>query len=127
MPARRRNVENKKINVLFCSTLIIVLAGFIFLIKDFNARRANDFKEYTASVTNLIKRDNNKIKILYNQLMAQQKELIVQQKENAILRNTLAETRNGLDALTKKLIQPMPVAAVTSIPAPASASAVATK
>jgi len=100
-PSRRRNVENKKINVPFYLAVIIFLVLTIMLIKDFKAQRANDFERYLTDITNIVNRDNHKIKILFNQLAAQQ-------KENEDLKNTLAQTKNDLDSLSKKLAQPAP-------------------
>ena len=98
-------MENKKINVSFYLAVIFFLVLFIILIKDFKAQRANDFKRYAADITNIVNRDNYEIKILFNQLA-------VGKKENADLKNTLADTRNALDALSKRLAQPaLPVAA----------------
>jgi septal ring factor EnvC (AmiA/AmiB activator) len=105
-------VENKKIDVLFGLVVIAFLVVTIILIKEYKAQRSNDLGEYKAVLSSIVRQKNNKIKILSNQLMAQQ-------KENEDLKNTLAETRNDLDSLSKKLAQPVPVAAV---PAPAAAA-----
>ncbi len=94
-------MENKKINVSFYLVVIFFLVLIIILIKDFKAQRANDFKRCVAGITNIVNRDNYKIKILFNQLA-------VEKKENVNLKNTLADTRNALDALSKKLTQPAP-------------------
>ena len=107
-------MENKKIDVLFGVVVIAFLVVTFILIKDFNARRANDFKEYAATLTNIVRQKDIKLKILFNQLAAKQ-------KENEGLKNTLAATRNDLDALSKKLAQPTPVAA-PAVPAPATAT-----
>lgn len=97
-------MENKKIDVLFGVVIIAFLVVTIILIKDFNARRTNDFKEYTATITNIVKLKNDKIRILYNRL-------IMEQKENQDLRSTLSETRNDLEGLSKRLAPSAPVAA----------------
>jgi 5-bromo-4-chloroindolyl phosphate hydrolysis protein len=97
-------VENQKINVLFYTSVIIFLAVCMILIKEFNVRRANDFKEYTYSVVTIVKRDNDRMKALYNELAAEQ-------KENEYLRSTLTDTRNALDNIGKKLSQPAPATA----------------
>jgi len=104
-------VENKRIDVLFGIVVIGFLVVTLVLVKDFNARRAGDFKEYVATITNIVKLKNNKIRMLSNML-------ITKEKQNADLENTLTDTRNALDALSKKLVQPAPVAA----PAPAVAT-----
>ena len=123
-------LEAKKANVLFYSTVIIFLTLVVVLIKNFDLRRANDYKEYVVILTNVVNRDNDKIRFLYGQLVAQQKVLIAQQKENDGLRNVLTETRNDLDALSNKFAKPIATAAPDSIPAPATtplAAASATK
>lgn len=109
-------MENKKIDVVFCVILIVFLVMTVFLIKDFNAKRASDFKAYANTVTNVMKQSNEKIRSLYSQLVAEQ-------KENQDLRNTLADTRNSLDGLSKKLAQP----ALVAVPVGVSAAAVTTK
>ncbi len=122
---RRRIVETRKIDVLFGLAVIGFLVVTIILIKDFNYERSNDLKEYQATLTNIVMQKNNKIKLLANRLM-------MEQKENEDLKNTLSETRNDLEALSKKLAQPAPVAVsapVVSAPAvsaPAVSAPVAT-
>ena len=111
-------MENKKISLSFGIVVIAFLAIFYILIKDFNTRRLNDYKEYAATITNIINQKNNKIRVLYSRL-------VVEQKANEDLKNTLAETRNSLDALSKKLAQPA-VVAVVPVNAPASATATVT-
>jgi len=97
-------VENKKIDVLFGLAAIAFLVVTFILIKEFNAQRVNDYKEYTATITHLVNMKNNKIRVLANLL-------VIKEKENEDLKNTLTETRNGLEGLTKKLAQPASVAA----------------
>jgi len=92
MNKRRRRVEKKKINLPFYLVVIVFLVFIIILINDFKAQRANDYKVYKTVVANIIKMENDRIRILA--------------KENADLKNTLANTRNELDALSKKLAQP---------------------
>jgi hypothetical protein len=106
-------VENKKIDVLFGLVVIAFLVVTIILIKDFKSQRVNDFNDYRMTLTNIVKQKNDRIKMLSNQLMAQR-------KENQDLKNTLAQTRNDLDSISKKLAQPV-------VPAPASAPALAAK
>ena len=116
-------MENKKISLSFGIVVIAFLVIFYILIKDFNTRRLNDFKEYAASITNVVNQKNNKLRVLYNRLVAVQ-------KENQDLKNTLSETRNSLDMLSKKLAQPAAVVAVPAsqpVPATATTPAVATK
>ena len=95
-------MENKKINLLFNLIVIFFLALTFILIRDLNANRAIDYKEYAVVVAKIVKDKNMKIRILYSQLVAKE-------KENIDLKNTLAETRNGLDVLSKKLTQPAAV------------------
>jgi regulatory protein YycI of two-component signal transduction system YycFG len=113
-------VENKKIDVLFGVVVIAFLVVTIFLIKDFNAKRTNDYKEYAATVANIVKQKNDKIKIFSGLLAAKQ-------KENDDLKNTLSETRNALESISKKLAQPVAAAAPASVPAPTPTPATATK
>ena len=108
-------MENKKINVLFYLLVIFFFAVFAILITDLNAKRAVEFKEYAVSITKIVKQKNNKISILYRLLLAKE-------KENEDLKNTLAETRNDLDALSKKLALPVTAATPASAPAPAGAT-----
>ena len=103
-------MQNKKIDPLFGITVIVFLVLMIILIKDFNAKRASDYKEYSADIANIVRMKNNKIRVLSS-------ELIVKQSENADLENTLSQTRNDLDALSKKLAQPVVVTTVASAPA----------
>ena len=107
---RRVSVENKKIDVLFGLVVIAFLVVTIMLINDFRLQRVNDFNDYKAFLINLEHQKNNKIKLLSNQLA-------VVEKENADLKNTLAQTRNDLDSLSKKLIQPASTSAPVSAPA----------
>lgn len=109
-------MENKKIDVLFGIVVIAFLVVTIVLLQDFKYKRANDFKGYAATLTSIVKQKNNKIIVLANRLRALQ-------KENMDLKNTLAETRNDLDSLSKKLVQPAPAAAPVAAPAPATAPA----
>jgi regulatory protein YycI of two-component signal transduction system YycFG len=107
---RRNGVENKKIDPLFGITVIAFLLVTIVLIKDFNTRRVNDYKEYSADIASIVRLKNNKIKILAHLLAAKT-------KENADLRTTLSDTRNALDALSKKLVQPVAVSNPANPPA----------
>ena len=104
-------METRKVDVLFGLVVIAFLAVTIILIKEMNYKRANDFKEYTTVLSNIVKQKNNKIKIIARQLLAEQ-------KENQDLKSTLEDTRNALDGLSKKLAQQPPVAAPVSAPAP---------
>lgn len=107
-------MENKKIGLSFGIVAVAFLVIIYMLVKDFNNRRANDYADYVASITNLVKQKNDKIKIIA-------RRLAVEQKENEDLKNTLADTRNNLDALSKKLAQ-----SAAPVVAPASASIVTT-
>jgi len=102
-------VENKKIDTLFGLVVIAFLVVFIFLMDDINAKRANNLREYTATVTNIINLKNNKIRVLSYQLEEKQ-------KENNDLKNTLADTRNSLESLSKKLAQPTSAGVSTPVP-----------
>ena len=104
-------MENKKIDVLFGLVVVAFLVVTIILIKDFRSQRSNDFNEYKAFLVNIVHQKNNKIKVL-------SKQLVAKQKENDDLKNTLAETRNDLENLSKKLAQPVVVSAPASMPAP---------
>ncbi len=95
-------MENKKIDVVFGLLVIAFLLIVIIVIKDINAKRTNDHKEYMATVTNIVKQKNTKIKVLGDQLAAKQKEI-------DDLKNTLAQTKNSLESLSDKLTPPVPV------------------
>jgi hypothetical protein len=73
-------VENKKINVLFYLVVIFFLAVVFILTKDLNIQRANDYKVYRVAVANIVRMENDRIKILA--------------EENVDLKNTLADSRN---------------------------------
>lgn len=92
------DVETKKVDILFGVVVIAFLAVTFILIKEINYRRTNDFKEYSDTLSYIVKQKNNKIKVLAH-------ELLSEQKNNQDLKNTLEDTRNSLDALTKKLAQ----------------------
>lgn|GEM_PF-2344409 len=108
-------MENKRINVVFYLVVTFFFAVFAILITDLNAKRAVEFRSYAVTITNIVKQKNNKIRVLYRLLIAKE-------KENEDLKNTLAETRNDLDALSKKLSLPVPAEAPASAPAPAAAT-----
>jgi septal ring factor EnvC (AmiA/AmiB activator) len=105
-------VEGKKINLSFGIVVITILAMFYIILKDFNNRRLNDYKSYISSITNIVKQKNNKIRELASQLAVEQTVI-------DDLKNTLAETRNGLDNLSKKIAQQAPAGVPTPVPAPA--------
>jgi hypothetical protein len=107
-------VETRKIDVLFGLVVIAFLAVTLILIKEFNYRRANDFKGYSVTLSNIVKQKNNKIKVLAHRLFEEQ-------KENQGLKNTLMAARNGLDALTKRLAQQASVATPANEPVPVAA------
>jgi hypothetical protein len=108
-------VENKRINVVFYLVVTFFFAVFAILITDLNAKRALEYKEYAVSITHIVKQKNDKIRFLFRLLMAKE-------RENEDLKNTLAETRNDLDALSKKLAQPVPAPVPAGAPAPAAAA-----
>jgi uncharacterized protein YhaN len=103
-------VENKKIDVLFGVVVIAFLVVTFILIKDFKSQRSNDYKEFKAIVSNIVRMKNSKLKVLSNELAAEQ-------KENQGLKDTLAQTRNALDILSKQLA--VPVTAPAGAPAAA--------
>jgi 5-bromo-4-chloroindolyl phosphate hydrolysis protein len=88
-------MENKRINVLFCLVLLFFIALSFILIRGFNARRANDINDLIL-ISQRIKLKNVQIRMLYNQL-------VIARKENATLKTALQETKNDLDALSKRL------------------------
>ena len=100
------NVENKKIDVLFGLVVIAFLSVTILLIKEFKSQ--SDYKEYTSDLTAIIIQKNDRVRILSTRLANVE-------KENQDLRNTLTETRNSLDSLGKKLVEPP--AAAPAVPA----------
>ena len=108
-------MANKTIDILFVVVVITFLAVTLILMKDYNEQSANDFKDHTATLTNIVRQKNDKIKSISEQLMTEV-------KQNEDLRNTLTETRNSLESLSKKLTQPaVPVVAAPAVPVAASA------
>lgn len=105
---RGLNMENqKKIDTLFGLFVIAFLVVTIFVVNDFNAKRFNDQKEYVAGLAALIQSKNDKIIIL-------SKRLAEKQREYDSLQKALVDTRNNLEALSKKLPEPsVPPAAAT--------------
>ena len=99
-----------KPNVLFYTTLVIFLILTFVMVEYSNFKRANDYQKYLVILSNVVTRDNDKMKYLYGQLVAQHNALMMLQKENEGLRDALTETRNGLDALSKKFAQPLAMA-----------------
>lgn len=108
-------METKKTNLLFYLVVLFFFLVIYILIRDLNAKRAVEYRDFAVSITNIVKEKNNKIRVLYRLLVAKE-------KENQDLTNTLAETRNDLDALSKKLAMPVPAAVPASAPAPAAAA-----
>ena len=97
--------------------VLFFLALTFILIRDLNAKRANDYQDFSVIIAKIVREKNDKIREL-------SRELIAKQNENAALNNTLAQTRNDLDGLTKKLSQPpTPPALPVSAPAPAGTAA----
>jgi len=107
-------VETRRIDILFGMVVIAFLVVTLTLIKEVNYRRANDYKEYAATLSSIVKQKNNKIKVIAHRLFEEQ-------KENEALKNALAGIRNDVDALNKKLTQQAPVIAPTSVSIPAVA------
>lgn len=89
-------MDNKRINVLFCLVLIFFLALTFILMRAYDTRRINDFKDLVY-ISKIIKEKNNKIRMLY--------------QENIVLKQTLVQTRNQLEAISQRLGQPIAVAA----------------
>ena len=100
----------KKNDILFVAIAIILLTVTIFLFKGFTSQIISDFDNYSVTITNITKLKSVKIQSLSDQLAAKE-------KENQDLRNTLADTRNQLENLTKKLT--LPTAAGVAVSAPA--------
>lgn len=109
-------METKKTSVLFGVVVIGFLLVISVLIKNFNVKRVNDFKAYASTITKIVVLNNDRIKILSDQLAALE-------RENDDLRGTLTNTRNDLDTLSKKLAQASPVIVPTNLPATATAPA----
>ena len=108
-------MENKKINVIFGLIIIIFIAFYIVMIKDFDAQRVRDLKYYSTAINNIIIDKNIVIGRISNQLVRQE-------KENQDLRNYLSDTRNALESLSKKLVQPVAGTAPASEPLPVAAA-----
>ncbi len=89
--------------MLFSVAVIVFFVVTIILIRDFNIKRTNDYKAYSAAILNIVQQKNNTIRVLSN-LLAEK------EKENANLKDSLSDTRNTIDALSKRLAHPAPVA-----------------
>ena len=108
-------METRRIDILFGLVVIAFLVVTLTLIKEVNYRRANDYKEYAATLSSIVKQKNNKIKVIAQRLFEEQ-------KENEVLKNALTAIRNDVDVLNKKLAQQAPVIAHTSVSIPAVAT-----
>jgi len=99
--------DQKKINTIFGVVVIAFLAVSVVIINDFDQKRLNDEKESVASLVNLVHLKNNKIIMLSRQLAQKQKDYDSLQK-------TLMDTRNNLEALSKKMPETnLPAASAT--------------
>ncbi|MBF0510920.1 MAG: hypothetical protein HQL13_01185 [Candidatus Omnitrophica bacterium] len=92
-------MENKKVNVSVGIIVIVLLLLFCVLSNVFYSSKVSTLKEYTAVMAQLIKENINTIKSLSD-------KLAVKEKENQDLKNTLANTRNALEALSNKFAKP---------------------
>jgi len=99
--------DQKKINTIFGVVVIAFLAVSVVIINDFDQKRLNDEKESVASLVNLVHLKNNKIIMLSRQLAQKQKDYDSLQK-------TLMDTRNNLEALSKKMPETSAPAAVAT-------------
>ena len=100
-------MKNKKIDLLFALIVIAFLISTLLLVKDFKAKRARDYNDFTIVLTKVKTIENVKIKVLSNQLA-------IAIRENQQLKNALSDTRNDLDALSRKLAQPVVVPATAA-------------
>ena len=105
-------MENRKINLLFVTSVLAFFAVLIILVKEFDSKRNSDFKQYSSIISKIVRQKNDKIRELAGQLS-------LKEKENADLKNTLSDARNALDTVSKKLAQPIAPAAPAA-PAPAT-------
>ena len=103
-------MNNRRINELFGAVVVVFIVAFIMMIRNLDVQRINDFKVYTTTVNSIVKGKNSVI-------MALSKRLAVKNRENEDLKNTLSDTRNDLESISKKLTEPVPVAASVSVPA----------
>ena len=85
-----------KIDPLFGLFIIVFVAADLVLIKDFEIQKTNDLKSFSNSIAGIVKGKNDVINNLSSQL-------VLQENENQDLRNTLSDTRNKLELLTKNL------------------------
>ena len=99
--------DQKKINTIFGVVVIAFLAVSVVIINDFDQKRLNDEKESVASLVNLVHLKNNKIIML-------SKQLAQKQKDYDSLQKTLMDTRNNLEALSKKMPETSAPAAVAT-------------
>ena len=99
--------DQKKISTVFGVVAIAFLAVSVVVINSFDEKRLNDEKESVASLVNLVHLKNNKIIML-------SKQLAQKQKDYDDLQKTLIDTRNNLEALSKKLPETNAPAAVAT-------------
>jgi len=99
--------DQTKISKEFGVVVIALLVVAMVMINNSDQRKLNDQKEYAAVLVNLIHNKNNKIIILAKQLAQKQKDY-----DN--LQKVLVDTRNNLEALSKKMPETnLPPAAAT--------------
>jgi len=108
-------VDNKKISVLLGLAAGAVIIAAFMMLRDFDAHRSSDFKAYSVAFESIVKGKNLVIQNLSVQLSRKE-------AENKDLRNTLSETRNALESLSKKIMmQPVSEEAPAGASAPAAA------
>lgn len=88
--------DQTKISKEFGVVVIALLVVAMVMINSFDQRKLSDQKEYVAVLVNVIHNKNNKIIILAKQLAQKQKDYDDLQK-------ALVDTRNNLEALSKKM------------------------
>lgn len=106
-------MENKRFDLLFIVTLVAFLIVGYIVIQEFESKRKSDYQEYSTTLSKVVKLKNDRIRVLAD-LLAQK------ERDNADLKNTLSETRNSLETLSKKLVAPTqavaPAAAAPAVP-----------
>ena len=88
--------DQKKIGDVFGVVVIAFLVVTMVIMNNFNNKKFNDEKEYMAGLASLVQLKNNKIILL-------SKQLAQKQKDYDSLQKTLIDTRNNLEALSKKM------------------------
>ena len=103
-------MDLKRMVIMVGVNIVFILCMLVVFFKVINAIKADDLKYYSISIDKVIKQKDGVIRDLYNRLM-------IEDKENQDMKNTLSNTRNALESLSNKFIQPSagPVAVLPAV------------